>query len=78
MTENQEAAPRRGRPRPLVTLERDERVADALAQVAESQTRRDLTERTGLPGNQVYACLNRLRRTDRVKKVNGNSYQLLR
>jgi DNA-binding IclR family transcriptional regulator len=77
MTENQEA-PRRGRPRPLVTLERDEKVAEALQAAGAAQTRRELTERVGLPGNQVYACLHRLRRTDRVRKVNGNTYQLTR
>jgi len=79
MIENQEAqATRRGRPRPLVTLERDEVVFKALDEAGATRTRKELTELTGLPGNQVYACLNRLRRTDRVQKVNGNSYRLLR
>lgn len=77
MTEN-ETQPRRGRPRPLVTLERDEKVFEVLSVADAAMTRKEVAEKLGWEGNVVYACLNRLRRTDRVKKVNGNTYQLLR
>lgn len=68
--------PRRGRPRPLVTLERDDRVAAALAE-RESWSRRELAEHLSWEGKVVYACLNRLRRTGRAEKVAGSRYRAL-
>lgn len=58
-------ANRRGRPRPDVTIQRDEQVFELLA---EPLTRGQLVERTGLKPTQVYLALYRLRKADRVQK----------
>lgn len=61
------AAPRRGRPRPDSTIQRDEQVAQAL--VAGGKTREDLATETGLTKSEVYLSLHRLRRAGRVERT---------
>lgn len=61
----EEAANRRGRPRPDTTVQRDEQVFE---QLSEPLTRAQLVERTGLDARAVYLSLHRLRTTDRIKR----------
>lgn len=61
------AAPRRGRPRPETTIQRDEQVAQAL--VAGGKTREDLATETGLTKSEVYLSLHRLRKAGRVERT---------
>lgn len=64
----------RGRPRPDATVERDEKV---LAVITEAPgTRKELVERTGFAGNEVYLSLYRLSRANPPKIVkNGSTWQ---
>lgn len=57
--------PRRGRPRPGHTIERDELVFEKLN---ESMTKAQLVESTGLPKNEVYLSLYRLRAAGRIER----------
>jgi hypothetical protein len=63
-------AARRGRPRPESTIERDNKVFEALAEPA---TRKDLVEKTGLAKNEVYLSLYRLRRDNRIERSRDGS-----
>lgn len=58
-----EGAARRGRPRPDVTIQRDQQVLNALDG---PKTRAQLIEATGLSKNQVYLSLYRLRKDGHV------------
>lgn len=60
-------APRRGRPRPESTIQRDEQVAQAL--VAGGKTREDLATETGLTKSEIYLSLHRLRKAGRVERA---------
>ena len=62
----QQAAPRRGRPRPVETIERDERIHQLLT--AESRSRGQLAQETGLTTDLVALALGRLRRAGRVQQ----------
>lgn len=62
----QQTAPRRGRPRPAETIERDERIYQLLAKSARS--RGDLAHATDLTTDLVYLALTRLRRDGRVRQ----------
>lgn len=53
---------RRGRPRPQATLDRDAQVLGAIQSTEGPVTRDKLVEATGMPANQVYLSLYRLRR----------------
>lgn len=78
MTEPTTVAPsRRGRPRPLLTLERDKAVA---AKMAETSLEQDWTEdevaaATGLDKNVVHHCLNRLTWSGNVVKVGRGKFR---
>lgn len=61
------AAPRRGRPRPESTIQRDEQVFQAL--VAGGKTREDLATETGLTKSEVYLSLHRLRNAGKVERT---------
>ena len=65
-------APRRGRPRPDATLERDAKV---LASITASGpvTRAQIAENTGLKGNEVYLSLYRLSRSDPPQVVRSGA-----
>lgn len=62
----QQTAPRRGRPRPAETIERDEKIHALLVEGACS--RGQLAERTGLTTDLVALALQRLRRADRIRQ----------
>jgi hypothetical protein len=62
----QQTAPRRGRPRPAETIERDEHLYNLLAQG--SRSRGQLAHETGLTADLVALALGRLRRADRVRQ----------
>lgn len=62
----QQTAPRRGRPRPIETIERDERIYQLLA--AESMSRGQLAQETSLTTDLVALALGRLRRDGRVRQ----------
>jgi predicted transcriptional regulator len=54
-------APRRGRPRPVLTIERDKAVASAMsADPAKEWTIAEMAAKLGWENKIVYACLNRL------------------
>jgi CRP-like cAMP-binding protein len=60
-------APRRGRPRPDTTIQRDEQVRTAIG--AEGKTREDLATETGLTKSEVYLSLHRLRKQGLVERT---------
>lgn len=62
----QQTAPRRGRPRPIETIERDERIYELLA--TESMSRGQLAQETSLTTDLVALALGRLRRDGRVRQ----------
>lgn len=62
---------RRGRPRPEATIARDQQVFDALT---EPKTKKELAEATGLPGNEVYLSIYRLRTGGQITKVEGKAH----
>lgn len=62
----QQTAPRRGRPRPVETIERDERIHALLAEGACSRS--EIAHETGLTTDLVYLALTRLRRDGRVRQ----------
>ena len=62
---------RRGRPRPEATIARDRQVFEALT---EPKTKKELTEATGLPGNEVYLSIYRLRTGGQIAKVEGKAH----
>lgn len=62
----QQTAPRRGRPRPAETIERDERIYELLA--ARSMSRGQLAQETDLTTDLVALALGRLRRDGRVRQ----------
>jgi hypothetical protein len=62
----QQTAPRRGRPRPAETIERDERIHALLTQG--SLSRGQLAHETGLTTDLVALALGRLRRDGRVRQ----------
>ncbi|MFJ8049789.1 hypothetical protein [Streptomyces luteogriseus] len=62
----QQAAPRRGRPRPAETIERDERIYTIL--VSGPRSRGQLAQETDLTTDLVHLALSRLRRAGRVRQ----------
>ena len=67
---------RRGRPRPAVTLQRDE---DVFMKVTEGVgTRRELTEHIDATSGQVYLSLYRLRLAGRIARVRENGKHIWR
>lgn len=60
-------APRRGRPRPDSTIQRDEQVLAAIG--TEGKTREDLATETGLTKSEVYLSLHRLRKQGKVERT---------
>lgn len=60
-------APRRGRPRPDSTIQRDEQVLTAVG--ADGKTREDLAAGTGLTKSEVYLSLHRLRKQGLVERT---------
>lgn len=67
-------APRRGRPRPQSTIDRDQQVLQALADGG--KTREDLVTATGLGKNQVYLSLYRLRVAGQVERTRDGGKHL--
>lgn len=67
-----QAPPRRGRPRPTTTIERDEHIHALLAD--KPRTRNQLAHETGLTPSLVYLALDRLRTAGRIRQCihNGN------
>jgi hypothetical protein len=61
-----QAPPRRGRPRPTTTIERDENIHALLAD--KPRTRNNLAEETGLRPSLVYLALDRLRTAGRIRQ----------
>jgi hypothetical protein len=70
-TESPETSGRRGRPRSADTLERDQVVADALVKFG-VQTKEQLAEALSLKPTLVYLSLWRLRKEDRVRRVDAD------
>lgn len=62
----QQTAPRRGRPRPAETIERDERIYGLLAEG--SMSRGQLAQETDLTTDLIALALGRLRRDGRVRQ----------
>lgn len=62
----QQTAPRRGRPRPAETIERDERIYQLLAEG--SMSRGQLAQEANLTTDLVALALGRLRRDGRVRQ----------
>ena len=73
MTETPAAPATRGRPRPQTTIDRDQRVLDALrdpAVAAQGLTRTEVVERVpGEKPSHVDLSLFRLRRSEQVSRV---------
>lgn len=64
----------KGRPRDPNVAERDEKVLTA---IAEGPITRDaLAAKLDIPGNHVYLSLWRLRRADKIVKLNGKTWAL--
>jgi predicted Rossmann fold nucleotide-binding protein DprA/Smf involved in DNA uptake len=61
-----QTAPRRGRPRPAETIERDESIYEILSTGARS--RGQLAQQTGLTTDLVALALRRLQRAGRVRQ----------
>lgn len=62
----QQTAPRRGRPRPAETIERDERIYGLLAEG--SMSRGQIAQETDLTADLVALALGRLRRDGRIRR----------
>lgn len=62
----QQTAPRRGRPRPAATIERDNRIHTLLTQGARS--RGQIAQATGLTTDLVHLALRRLQKDGRVRQ----------
>jgi len=62
----QQTVPRRGRPRPAETIERDETIHQLLTEG--SRSRGQLAQETGLTTDLVALALGRLRRANRVRQ----------
>lgn len=62
----QQTTPRRGRPRPVETIERDERVHALLA--CGPRSRGQLAQETDLSTDLVHLALRRLQRDGRVRQ----------
>lgn len=62
----QQTAPRRGRPRPAETIERDETIHQLLTKG--SRSRGQLAQETGLTADLVALALGRLRRDGRIRQ----------
>lgn len=69
---------RRGRPRPQLTIRRDEAVAAALKDADGSATRSDLAKRLGESQPDVYRALCRLRDAHRVERVHDGGRHVWR
>lgn len=61
----QPAPTRRGRPRPVTVIERDEQVFNALTS---PMTRDQLADASGVPKEKVYLSMFRLRDAGRIKR----------
>jgi uncharacterized membrane protein len=59
----------RGRPRPQVTIQRDERVIAKLSELGGTATRKDIAAGLGDSHPDVYRALCRLRTAGRVSRV---------
>jgi len=66
----------RGRPRPIETIERDEKILKLL-QRSGSFTRNQIAEALGLDTTITYLSLDRLRRQGRVRKCAGTGSNTL-
>jgi predicted Rossmann fold nucleotide-binding protein DprA/Smf involved in DNA uptake len=62
----QQTAPRRGRPRPAETIERDESIYEIVK--AGARSRGQLAQQTGLTTDLVALALRRLQRAGRVRQ----------
>ncbi|WP_164387187.1 hypothetical protein [Streptomyces sp. OM5714] len=62
----QQTTPRRGRPRPTETIERDNQIHALLVDGALS--RGQIAQETGLTADLVHLALRRLQRDDRVRQ----------
>lgn len=62
----QQTVPRRGRPRPVETIERDDRIHALLTE--EARSRGQLAQATGLTTDLVHLALGRLKRAGRVRQ----------
>jgi predicted Rossmann fold nucleotide-binding protein DprA/Smf involved in DNA uptake len=67
----EQSAPRRGRPRPNETVERDERVLTAIGE--QSLTRDELATALSLSPAQTYLSLHRLRSDGKVERTRDGS-----
>lgn len=65
----------RGRPRPVDTVERDERVYEALSG-EQPRGRQELADEFGTSLNIIYMSLTRLRKQGRVHIVRSGKYHL--
>lgn len=63
--------PKRGRPRPQETIDRDEQILNLLVESGKPRTRNEIMQETGLTSVQVYLSLSRLRLEDRATYVGG-------
>lgn len=71
---NAEATTSKGRPRDEATIQRDESVVKALGEGP--ATRDELATKLDIAGNLVYLSLWRLRKADKVIKLNGKTWAL--
>jgi DNA-binding transcriptional regulator GbsR (MarR family) len=63
--------PKRGRPRPQETIDRDEQIWRLLEE-GKPLTRGEIMEKTGLSPVQIYLSLNRLRSIGKATYVGGH------
>jgi predicted transcriptional regulator len=66
-----DSKPRRGRPRPPESIERDETIHRLLSDTG-PLTRNQIAEQTGFTHSLVYLALSRLRQAGRVKRCLDN------
>lgn len=69
--ENGEKPPRRGRPRPAATVERDNKVFEVLG--TNALTRDEIANLVGVSSDSAYLSLHRLRREGRVQREAGGA-----
>lgn len=75
MTVTAPQRPRRGRPRPAETIERDRKILAMLRANPDGLSRNAIAEEMGLETVKTWLALDRLRRQDLARKINAEGSQ---
>lgn len=75
MTVTAPQRPRRGRPRPAETIERDRKILAMLRASPDGLSRNAIAEEMGLEPVKTWLALNRLRQQGLAKKINAEGSQ---